>query len=76
MSVNRSREKDGDCKGSFQIGERVHLKSGGPVLTVVDFDDNNIVVSWAMDDGTVEERKFLHQMVRRALPRTTGSARQ
>lgn len=50
--------------GQFLIGDRVHLNSGSPILTVVDLI-NNITVSW-VQNGIILEAVFHPDLLHRA----------
>lgn len=44
--------------GPFRIGDRVHLNSGGILLTVVDISKTRITVAWRDKRGRVYEWDF------------------
>lgn len=49
----------------FVIGDRARLKSGSPLLTVVDFDGGDrITVAWH-DGNRVQERELHRKTLRR-----------
>jgi uncharacterized protein YodC (DUF2158 family) len=50
------------------VGDRCMLNSGGPVMTVVDFADDEVVVSWDGEGGM--ESTFLRACVRRLRERS------
>lgn len=39
----------------FALGDRVTLRSGGPVMTIVDHSSTHVVAAWRDPDGTVSE---------------------
>jgi len=44
----------------FKTGDQVQLKSGGPVMTVKEYDGGEVVCEWFDEHSKVESRSF-HQ---------------
>ena len=58
-----TRGKPGFHRFPFMIGDDVQLRSGGPRMKVVDFDETGeITVSWHANGGRISEMKAPHSM--------------
>lgn len=61
----------------LSLGNFVQLKSGGPIMMIVDFiKDGAIVVAWEDRVGSVFERVYLASCICRASPASARSRRR
>lgn len=52
--VARAENFQDEREPSFKIGDLVRMNSGGPIMLVVDFEDDQVEVAWKRKDGVVE----------------------
>ena len=51
---------------AYKAGDKVKLKSGGPVLTVDNVIGNRVAVTWTDNEGTEQTEEYLDELLKPA----------
>ena len=61
---------------SFNVGDRVQLNSGGPIMTVEEVDDPDFISCiWFNDKGEVQRQGFPPAVLKKSLTRSPSDSR-